>query len=61
VNVAISPEPTEAERRAILTALEDANAWPGPYASRWRDSALDDLRDGALTQERGSDPGVVEP
>jgi len=57
----ITPEPTEDERRAILAALAAAERLPAAYASRWRASALDDLRDGALAQERGSDPGVVEP
>ena len=60
MNVVISPAPTEAERRAILAALDDADGRPAAYASRWRDSALDDLRDDALTEERGSNPGVIE-
>ena len=60
VNVEITPEPSAEERRAILDALDELNSRPGPYESRWRASALADLRDGALAEERGSDPGVVE-
>jgi hypothetical protein len=59
--IEITPEPNEDERRAILAALAAAETVPAAYTSRWRASALDDLRDGALAQERGSDPGVVEP
>jgi predicted Zn-dependent peptidase len=59
--IEITPEPNEDERRAILAELAAAAADPGAYASRWRASALADLRDGALAQESGSDPGVVEP
>ena len=57
----ITPEPSEEERQAILEALEAVNARPPAYESRWRASALDDLRDGALAEESGSDSGVVEP
>jgi hypothetical protein len=60
VNVEITPEPSAEERRAILDALDEMNSRPGPYESRWRASALADLRDGALAEERGSDAGVVE-
>ena len=60
MNVEITPEPSAEERRAILDALDELNSRPGPYESRWRASALADLRDGALAEERGSDPGVVE-
>ena len=56
----ITPEPSEDERRAILTALEPEKSGPAAYASRWRASALDDLRDGALAEESGGDAGVVE-
>jgi hypothetical protein len=60
--VEIKPEPTADERRAILLALESVEAGAAAaYGSRWRASALDDLRDGALTEEGGSDTGVVEP
>jgi hypothetical protein len=55
------PEPNEDERRAILAALAAAEAQPGAYTSRWRASALADLRDGALAEERGSDARIVEP
>ena len=61
MNVEITPEPSADERRAILEALEAANARPVAYESRWRASALDDLRDGALAEESGGDAGVVEP
>jgi hypothetical protein len=61
VAVEITPEPNEDERRAILAALAAAEARPGAYTSRWRASALADLRDGALAEERGSDARIVEP
>jgi hypothetical protein len=61
VAVEITPEPNEDERRAILAALAAAEAQPGAYTSRWRASALADLRDGALAEERGSDARIVEP
>jgi hypothetical protein len=61
VNVEIKPEPTTEERAAILRALQGAEAVPPASASRWRASALDDLRDGALAEESGGDAGVVEP
>jgi hypothetical protein len=54
------PEPSAEERRAILEALDGANARPAEYASAWRASALADLRDGALAEESGGDAGVVE-
>jgi hypothetical protein len=59
----ISPEPSDAERRAIAAALEGAPEPDSPYASRWRAAALDDLRLGgdAAAQELGGDAGVVEP
>jgi hypothetical protein len=61
----ITPEPSEAERRAIAAAL-DAGAEPaGPYTSRWRAAALDDLRrdrlgDAAAQELRGA-ARIVEP
>jgi hypothetical protein len=61
VTVEITPDPTSEERRAILDVLEAAQAGPPAYVSRWRASALADLRDGALTEESGSDAGVIEP
>jgi hypothetical protein len=65
VDAQISPEPSDAERRAIEAALGSSKE-RGPYASRWRAAALDDLRGDRLggdaaAQELGSDPGVVEP
>jgi hypothetical protein len=59
VAIEITPEPGEDERRAILAALEVHPA-PPAYTSRWRASALDDLRDGALAEDGRSDPRVVE-
>ena len=61
MGVEITPEPDEAERRAILAALEAGNSVPPAYASRWRASALDDLRDGALAEDGRGDAGVVQP
>ena len=61
MNVAIKPEPTPEERRAIDAALAAAQAGPPAYASRWRAAALAELGDDALTEESWSDPGVVEP
>ena len=59
--IEITPAPNEDERHAILAALAAADTVQSTYTSRWRASALDDLRDGALAEERGSDAGVVEP
>jgi hypothetical protein len=56
----IRPEPTESERRAIAAALGSSEA-PGPYASRWRAAALDDLRSDTAAEELGRDARVVEP
>jgi hypothetical protein len=61
VEAEITPEPSEAERRAIAAALETAPKPTGPYASRWRAAALDDLRGNTAAQELGRDPGIVEP
>ena len=60
MNIEITPEPTDEERRAILEALGAASAQPAVYASLWRASALADLRDGALAEESGGDARVVE-
>jgi hypothetical protein len=57
----IRPEPSDEERRAILAALARVGALPASYSSRWRDSALDDLRDDALAEQSGRDPRVVQP
>jgi len=40
VNADIRPEPTEAEREALLAALEEESRDASPYASAWRRSAL---------------------
>jgi hypothetical protein len=60
VEVVIHPEPSEDERRAVLAALDGGGGLPPAYSSRWRASALDDLRDDALAQEPGRDARVVE-
>ena len=60
MDIEITPEPSDEERRAILEALDGANARPEAYAGVWRASALADLRDGALAEESGGDAGVVE-
>jgi hypothetical protein len=55
MDVEITPEPTEEERRAILRALEqeqDQAALPTP----WRAAGL-----GGDAPESGRDAGVVEP
>ena len=58
----IRPEPTDAERRAILLAVASAEAVPGPYRSRWRETALDDLRGGdAAAEDPRGDARIVEP
>jgi hypothetical protein len=61
VDAQISPEPTELERRAIAAALAVEPRPAGPYASRWRAAALDDLRSDAAAEELRGDAGVVEP
>jgi hypothetical protein len=61
VAVEITPEPDEEERRAILAALDAVDSVPPAYASRWRASALDDLRDGSLAEDGWGDAGVVQP
>lgn len=61
MNLDITPEPSEDERRAIVDALQAMRALPAAYESRWRAAALADLGDGPLAEERGRDSGVVEP
>ena len=61
VEAEIRPEPSDEERRALLAALSGVDALPPAYRSRWRASALDDLRDDAFAEQTGGDPGVVEP
>ncbi len=60
-DIEITPEPSDEERRAITAALARVDALPPSYSSRWRASALDDLRDDALAEQTRRDPGVVEP
>jgi hypothetical protein len=59
VDVEISPEPSEQERRAILAVLAVERRADAP--SRWRQSEFDELGGDAFAQERGGDAGVVEP
>ena len=61
MDLRIEPEPTEAERLAILAALRDgAGAAPPAYSSRWLLAGLEELRGDALAEEPGGDAGVVE-
>ena len=57
----ITPEPTDAERQAILASLDGAELRPDGYSSRWRESGLDDLRGDASAEDAGRDARVVEP
>jgi hypothetical protein len=61
VELEITPEPSDAERQAILASLDGAGLRPEAYASRWRESGLDDLRGDASAEDAGRDPRVVEP
>jgi hypothetical protein len=61
VELKIRPEPSEAERRAILAALDREDELPAAYQSRWRAAALDDLRGDAAPEDPGRDTGVIEP
>jgi hypothetical protein len=61
VELEITPEPREAERQAILASLDGAELRPDGYASRWRESALDDLRGDASAEDAGREARVVEP
>jgi hypothetical protein len=61
VELEITPEPSDAERQAILASLDGAGLRPEAYASRWRESGLDDLRGDASAEDAGCDPRVVEP
>jgi hypothetical protein len=61
VDVEITPEPSDAERQAILALIDGVGFRPRAYASRWRESGLDDLRGDASAEDAGRDPGVVEP
>jgi hypothetical protein len=61
VELEITPEPSDAERQAILASLEGAGPRPEAYASRWRESGLDDLRGDASAEDAGGDARVVEP
>jgi hypothetical protein len=59
VPVEIEPEPSEAERRAILAALALEEAAAAAPAGRPPQAA--ELGGEPLPEERGSDAGVVEP
>jgi hypothetical protein len=61
VDAEISPEPTEAERRAIVAALAAEDEAPAAYSSPWRLAALDDLGGNAAPEDPGRDAGVIEP
>jgi hypothetical protein len=61
VELEITPEPSEAERQAILASLDGGGLRPDAYGSRWRDSGLDDLRGDASAEDAGGDARVVEP
>jgi len=61
VDVEITPEPSDAERQAILASLDGAVSCPDPYVSRWRESGLDDLRGDASAEDAGRDARIVEP
>jgi hypothetical protein len=55
VDAEIDPEPTVAERDAVLAALADApDALPAPLASRWRAAGLvfEDDYDGTARPRR---------
>ena len=60
MEIEVDPEPSDAERRAILAALEGARTGPVAYSSRWRAAALDDLRGDPFAEETGGDACVVE-
>lgn len=57
----ITPEPSEAERKAILASLDGDDLRQDAYSSRWRESGLDDLRGDASAEDSGRDARVVEP
>ena len=57
----ITPEPTEAERKAILASLDGIERRPDEHASRWRESGLDDLRGDASAEDPGREARVIEP
>ena len=63
MDLEISPEPADAERRAITEALGGGLKAASPHASPWREAGLDDLRLGgdAAAEELGGHPRVVEP
>jgi hypothetical protein len=61
VDVKVEPEPSDDELRAILAALSETPGAAAAYTSRWRASALDDLRGDPVAEEPGGNPRVVEP
>ena len=61
MDLEVTPPPSDDERRAIATALAEADAAPAVYASPWRAAALEDSGDDPLAQEGGGDARVVEP
>jgi hypothetical protein len=61
VELEITPEPTDAERQAIVASLDGAELRPDGYSSRWRESGLDELRGDASAEDPGRESRVVEP
>jgi hypothetical protein len=67
VSWTVQPEPPdEAERAALLRALEEAlgedGAGPAGYSSRWWRAGLADVElGGSAPEEPGREPRVVEP
>ena len=61
MDVEITPEPSDAERQAILASLDGAGRGPQGYVSRWRESGLDDLRGDTPAEDAGRDARIVEP
>ena len=61
MDVEITPQPSDAEREAILALLDGTGLGPEGYVSRWRESGLDDLRGDASAEDAGRDARIVEP
>ena len=57
----ITPEPSDEERRAIAAALARDDAATAAYRSRWRAAAVEDLRGDASAEDARRDARVVEP
>ena len=61
MDLEVTPQPRDDERRAIAAALAEVATAPAVYASPWRRAALEELGDDALPQQGGSDARIVEP